>query len=235
MSRWAERFAALSGRPDTIDTRDTSSGSVAARPCVADCQSAFDRRSAVPSAPKPAESLDSAKGSRPSVNSVTSVNAQASAAARRAGAEPQPPLTLLTEADTRSSDDLEERAAIIEEAANAPRRWAEGYAALCTMPPPAGFSPVRWRRVVDSIGKFLDHWAHEAIRCGWSDLDVFGCHQNAPAARFDCMGLVLLLDHSRVVSVDAGGADLVTNSDAHQRFRRRLMPLCTVPLWELPR
>src|SRR4051794_7119196 len=50
-------------------------------------------------------------------------------------------------ANSRSSDpdpDREERAAIIDEGAGVPRTWAEGYAALCTMPPPSGFWPDRW-------------------------------------------------------------------------------------------
>ena len=76
-------------------------------------------------------------------------------------------------------DDPDERAALIEEGAGVPRAWAEGYAALCTMPPPTGFWPERWQRIVDATGAFLDRWAAEAIRCGWSDLDVFGCHEGA--------------------------------------------------------
>ncbi|MGE3782059.1 MAG: hypothetical protein AB7H71_04875 [Alphaproteobacteria bacterium] len=57
-----------------------------------------------------------------------------------------------------ATDDLVERAAIIEEAADLPRRWAEGYAALCAMPPPSRFSPERWRQVVDTAGIFVDRW-----------------------------------------------------------------------------
>ena len=91
-------------------------------------------------------------------------------------------------------DDLHERAALVECGANVPRRWAEGYAALCTMPAPTGFSSERWARIVDATGHFLDHWAAEAIKCGWSDLDAFGCDAAAPDKRFDCMGLALLLD-----------------------------------------
>jgi hypothetical protein len=116
-----------------------------------------------------------------------------------------------------------------------PWAWAEGYTALCAMPPPAGFRPDRWRRIIDAIGVFLDHWAGEAIRCGWSDLDVFGCHSTAPTARFDCMGLILLLDCCEIAAIDRDGADLVTASGARQRFRRRPMPPGTVRLWELAR
>jgi hypothetical protein len=139
----------------------------------------------------------------------------------------------LTKADTRFSDDGEERAAIIEEAADTPTRWAKGYAALCAMSPSSGFSPERWRRVIDAVGIFLDRWGAEAIRCGWSDLDAFGCDRDAPAARFDCMGLALLLDRCEIVSIDENGADLLTAAGARQRFRRRKLPPGTVSLWQL--
>ena len=129
--------------------------------------------------------------------------------------------------------DLGERAAIIEEGANVPRRWAEGFAAMASMPAPAGFSPERWRRIVDATGTFLDRWAAKVIACGWSDLDVFGCDAAAPDRRFDCMGLVLLLDSWEVSSVDEAGADLVTETGAPLRYRRRPLPGHTVSLWQL--
>ncbi len=56
----------------------------------------------------------------------------------------------------------DERAAIIELGAGVPRAWAEGYAALCAMPPPAGFLPARWQRIVDAAGVFVDRWAAKA-------------------------------------------------------------------------
>src|SRR6266480_3401113 len=42
-----------------------------------------------------------------------------------------------------SADDIEERAALVEFGANVPRRWAEGFAALCSMSQPSAFSPER--------------------------------------------------------------------------------------------
>src|SRR4051812_41202513 len=103
------------------------------------------------------------------------------------------------------------------------------------MPPPADFWPERWQRIIAATGAFLDRWAGEAIRCGWSDLDVFGCDCDAPAARFDRMGVVLLLDRCEVVSIDLDGADVVTVTGARQRFRRRPPPPGTVSLWQLRR
>lgn len=134
------------------------------------------------------------------------------------------------------SDCLEGRAALIEFGAGVPRRWAEGYAALSSMSAPTGFSPDRWRRIVDAAGRFIDRWADEAIRCGWCDLDLFGCNPDAPDRRFDAMGLVLLLDRAEVVSIDGHGADLIVNPQvAQQRYRRRPPPVGTVSLWDLRR
>jgi hypothetical protein len=133
----------------------------------------------------------------------------------------------------QDADDLDERAALIEYGAGVLRAWAEGYAALCAMPAPAGFSPERWQRIVVAAGKFLDRWAAKAIAYGWSDLDVFGCDSAAPDRRFDCMGLVLLLDRWEVSGIDEAGADLVTETGAPLRYRRRPLPGHTISLWQL--
>jgi hypothetical protein len=62
---------------------------------------------------------------------------------------------------------------------------------------------------------------------------VFGCHDIAPTARFDCKGLLLSLDRCSVVAIDECGADLVAPSGSRQRFYRRPLPVGTVSLWEL--
>jgi hypothetical protein len=57
---------------------------------------------------------------------------------------------------------------------------------------------------------------------------------NRPDARFDYMGLVLLLDRCEVANIDADGADVVSPNGVRQRYRRRLpLPDDAVPLWEL--
>ena len=130
-------------------------------------------------------------------------------------------------------DDPGERAAIVEEGAGVPKRWAEGFAAMCSMPAPAGFSPERWQRIIDAAGVFIDKWAAKAIACGWTDIDVFGCDDTAPDRRFDCMGLLLLLDRMEVVAIDPAGADLRALTGDPQRYRRKPKPNHTVRLWDL--
>src|SRR5258708_7686244 len=130
----------------------------------------------------------------------------------------RPPPRETTDA-SQDAGDLDERAALVEYGANIPRRWAEGFAAMASMPAPTGFSPERW--------------AADAAKCGWSDVDLFGCDAAAPDRRFDCMGLVLLLDRWEVSGVDEAGADLVTETGAPLRYRRRPLPGHTVSLWQL--
>ena len=152
--------------------------------------------------------------------------------------ENAPPVALDPVAEARAEvdvDDLEERGADVEYDGNIPRSWAEGYAALSTMPTPAGFMPDRWRRIVDAAGFFIDRWAVHAAECGWTALDVFGCHNTRPDARFDCWGLLLLLDRNKVAAIDEKGADLLTANGTHLRFYRRPIPAGTVTLWDLVR
>jgi len=110
--------------------------------------------------------------------------------------------------------------------------WIEGCRGLSATPPPA-ISPARWSRIVDAADRFVSRWGEAALVAGWSTLDAFGCHPERPDVRFDCMGLVLLLDRCRIVTVDETGADLLTDSGARQRYRLRPLPAHTIPLWEL--
>jgi hypothetical protein len=151
---------------------------------------------------------------------------------KRGRLAPAPPFDTSKTVATQGAD-LDERAAIVEYDAGVPRAWAEGFAALSTMPAPPGFLPDRWARIVDAAGVFIDRWASTAAACGWSDLDIFGCDLGSPDRRFDCMGLVLLLDRVEVVGIDQDGADLVTQTGSGQRYRRRPLPPDTVSLWQL--
>src|SRR5436190_21217740 len=130
-------------------------------------------------------------------------------------------------------DDLHERAALVECGANVPRRWAEGYAALCTMPAPTGFSSERWARIVDATGHVLDHWAAEAIKAGGRIST-----RSAAMPRRLTSGSIAWASRScstdgRVSSIDQAGADLVTETGTVLRYRRRPLPRHTISLWQL--
>jgi hypothetical protein len=115
---------------------------------------------------------------------------------------------------------FEERAGIIEYDAGVPREWAEGFARLCQMPRPAAILPARWRELVDNVGVFIDSWAVRAASLGWNAADIFGCHRQAPLARYDLQGLVFVIGSGEVVAITALSATIRTRGGATQTFRR---------------
>ena len=56
--------------------------------------------------------------------------------------------------------------------------------------------------------RFLSRWGAVAHSLGWTTLDLFGVHPIAPAARFDLMGLTLLLQGGEVVALTEHGATI---------------------------
>jgi hypothetical protein len=130
--------------------------------------------------------------------------------------------------------DLDERAAIIEYGAGVPRAWAEGFAALSTMPAPTGFLPERWQRFVDDAGKFLaGPFAAQAAALGWTALDLFGCDRDKPFARIDQAGLLWLLNGDKLIAMTENTAVIETPTGARQTYRRKPSDPGRVLAWEL--
>jgi hypothetical protein len=69
---------------------------------------------------------------------------------------------------------------VIEEGAGVPRDWAEAFARLQAMPPPAEVDAADWTAALNGAGRFLDQWGAEAAAFGWTAEEVF---------RFDPTGL----------------------------------------------
>jgi hypothetical protein len=253
MSQWAERFAALTGTDDIVDTVDTVASRPPGSPATVHSVKSISQCQSAPLRSSPQRTTAETIGCRPSAvhngNIVYSVTDGAEGKLSESAEASTAALTVDTVDDLAGLDHLRDtvdsvdtvgtsfadRAAIVEFDGNVLRYWVEGYEALASMSPPAGFLPVRWRRVVDSAAVFMDCWAKRAAECGWGGFDVFGCHSSAPDQRFDCMGIALLLDGSEIVAIDEAGADLVTSSGDRQRFYRRPLPPGTVSLWQLQR
>jgi hypothetical protein len=126
----------------------------------------------------------------------------------------------------------EERAAIIEHDGGAPREWAEGFARLDCSTPPPGFSPRSWEQLINDGGRFMDRWATEAARLGWTAEDVFGVHPSASGARVDAMGLVPLIGGGEVVSISGDRASIRMPGGSTLTYLRRARPKA-VALWDL--
>ena len=133
------------------------------------------------------------------------------------------------------TDAEEERAAIVEYDAGAPRAWAEALARLDPACPRCDMPPKRWLQFIDDCRRFLDDgWAVCAERLGWGPLDLFGCDRTKPFARIDRAGLLWLLNGRKLLALSADAAAIATASGGYLTFRPRTGDLVGVVAWELP-
>lgn len=135
--------------------------------------------------------------------------------------------------DEDVSTDFEERAAIVEYEGGAPKEWVEGFARLDIGKPIRGFSPDRWRQLLDDGGRFLDHWARRAAELGWTAEDVFGLNPAAPAARQASKGLVPLIGDGKVIDIKADRATIQMPSGSCLTYYLRRPNPDAVVVWEL--
>jgi hypothetical protein len=132
-----------------------------------------------------------------------------------------------------SSNDLfEERAAIAEDGAGVPRNWAESFARLDIAERPPDFTGKAWRQLIEDGGRFLDCWASEAARLGWSALDVFGVYPAAPSTTYDAIGLVPLIRGGDVVTIRSDNATVRTREGTLLTYLRRPQ-LGAIAVWKL--
>lgn len=132
--------------------------------------------------------------------------------------------------------ELQERLALIHHDGNIPLLWAEGYARLCTMPRPASYKGNKdaWETLINNTGLFLDEWGMKAAALGWQAHDLFAVHRVAPTGRYDCMGLLPLLQRDTVIALSENTAKLRTPHNATQTFTRTpFNPDVACMVWEL--
>lgn len=91
----------------------------------------------------------------------------------------------------------------------------------------------QWRAVVRDALSFLRTWADDAIKAGWTTLDVFGVNPNPSHGRYDRLGLVVLLAGQPIQSLDSEIALIGGARQTPTTFRRRLRAGGAVPLWEV--
>ncbi len=107
--------------------------------------------------------------------------------------------------------DVEEWAALIEEGANVPCEWAEGFAKVLNAPAPRGVLARDWLATLDAAGHFIDKWAAQAQGLGWSASDLFGLDPGAPLARLDRRGVAFGLAGHQVLAITE--REIITERD----------------------
>jgi hypothetical protein len=127
-----------------------------------------------------------------------------------------------------------ERAALVEYDGNIPREWAEGFARLDPVNPPADVPQHRWAVFIDDVGRFLDSgFADQASALGWTPFDLFGADPDKPFARIDRAGLLWLLNGSRLIALTDDAATIETGTGARRTYRRKPKAAGPILAWDL--
>ncbi len=115
-----------------------------------------------------------------------------------------------------------------------PETWVQGIGDLMVMPPHPDWTDDGWKTLQEDALRFLRELAGQAHRLGWDALDLFGTHRTAPTVRFDCMGLVVLLQGRPVVAITEDSAAIKAASSGTLTFRRRAAsPVEQCLVWKL--
>jgi hypothetical protein len=101
-----------------------------------------------------------------------------------------------------------------------PSDWYAILAELEQQNCPDWLAPDRWAVMLSDAESFLGRWGDTAHQLGWTALDLFGVHPIAPAARFDLMGLALLLHGGAVIALTEDAATIRRSSNAILAYRR---------------
>jgi len=101
-----------------------------------------------------------------------------------------------------------------------PAEWHAILAELERRSCPDWLTPDQWDAVLSDAENFLSRWGAAAHSLGWTALDLFGVHPEAPSARFDVMGLVLLICGGEVIVLTASSATIRRTSGSVLTYRR---------------
>jgi hypothetical protein len=117
---------------------------------------------------------------------------------------------------------------------SSPDQWVAAFSAL-PLPRAPGDVPLRrWRQFVGNARRLLeDGTLDEAVRLGWTTLDLFGCDESKPFARVDQMGLIWFIQGDHLVSMSSSAAIIETVSGARLTYRRKTEGAGQVAVWKL--
>lgn len=111
--------------------------------------------------------------------------------------------------------------------------WATDLNGMDSSSPLPGFTVERWQGVIEDAQRFLDRWGGAALSLDWTAEDLFGVHPVAPAARYDCMGLVPLIGGGEVIDMKPDRATIRMSSGNCLVYYLRRPNLGAVLMWDL--
>ena len=117
---------------------------------------------------------------------------------------------------------------------SSPDQWGAALYALPLTWAPGDVPLRRWRQFVGNARRLLeDGTLDEAVRLGWTALNLFGCDESKPFARVDQMGLIWFIQGDHLVSMSSSAAIIETVSGARLTYRRKTEGAGQVAVWKL--
>jgi hypothetical protein len=121
---------------------------------------------------------------------------------------------------------INERACILANDMGLPFEWAEAIAKLQAIDKPKNITHSSWLDIQSGCTQLYRNdfrLLKLIINHNWLVSDIYGCHPVVPLARFDCMGLVLLLHQGdEVVGVNKQRIKILKSSGSSVVFSRKL-------------
>lgn len=110
---------------------------------------------------------------------------------------------------------------------NLPEPWQLTLTNALTRSCPAKISSNKWGAIIKQLQLWIEQpeQLQEIIAKDWSLKNIFGCHLTHPLIRYDCMGLLMLIQNKTIIEVSSDWITLKTKSGAIQTHKRPLLPL----------
>jgi len=103
---------------------------------------------------------------------------------------------------------------------------------LRLMTPLESFGAEVWRHLLLDAETFFQRWSAQAQLLGWSDVELLGVHPCAPAARYDAMGLVLLIKRGEVIELQGQCATIRSQGGSLLAYRKHRYEGAALP-WQI--
>ena len=113
-----------------------------------------------------------------------------------------------------------------------PAEWISGVARLRMALAPAGYPERAWLDLQRDADAIMFSHGPAFSAGGWTTLDLFGCHPDAPYGALWCAGLAFCLDGHRIVEITHAAAKLRTRTGSILTVVRRSQPIA-VPVWSI--
>lgn len=104
---------------------------------------------------------------------------------------------------------------------NYPEPWNIACLGTLTRPQPKEICDKQWNTVLTQLHRWIgqdSEQLREIIEKKWTLSHIFGCHKVSPQCRYDCMGLLLLIQGKTIEQIHDDRIVLKTSSGATQTF-----------------